>query len=101
MKSGSVLKRNIILCFVALSIPLMLVVDGVQARRYSLVESEIQQLVRYQTELVENNKNLITGISVLSSADRIEELASTQLNMRLAETNEIIRVEMNHSGGNR
>lgn len=79
----------------------MLALDGIQARRYSSVESEIEQLVRYQTELIENNKNLITGISVLSSADRIEELASTQLNMRLAETNEIIRVEMNHLGGDR
>ena len=101
MKNCSELKRNIILCVVALSIPFMLALDGIQARRYSSVESEIEQLVRYQTELIENNKNLITGISVLSSADRIEELASTQLNMRLAETNEIIREEMNHLGGDR
>ena len=44
--------------------------------------------------MVEENKNLITGISVLSSADRIEALASGQLGMRPAESSEIIRVEM-------
>ena len=43
---------------------------------------------------MEENKTLITGISVLAGADRIEALASGQLGMRPAESSEIIRVEM-------
>lgn len=78
----------------AASIPLFLAVDGIQSRRFAQLEGEIADLERAQAELVEKNKNLITGISVLASADRIEALASGQLKMRPAESSEIIRVEM-------
>lgn len=78
----------------AASIPLFLAVDGIQSRRFAQLEGEIASLERAQAELVEKNKNLITGISVLASADRIEALASGQLKMRPAESSEIIRVEM-------
>ncbi|AEE16384.1 cell division protein FtsL [Treponema brennaborense] len=88
------LLRNSIICVFAASIPLLLMIDGMQARQFAAVKAEILRLEQKQAALIENNKNLITGISVLSGADRIEEIASTQLGMRLAESNEIIRVEM-------
>ena len=94
MKEKSVLAKGVAICLLAASIPLFLAVDGIQARRYARLEQEIDRLERSQAELVEENKNLITGISVLASADRIEELASGQLGMRPAESSEIIRVEM-------
>ena len=46
-----------------------------------------------QSAMVEDNKTLITGISVLAGADRIESLAG-ELGLKLAETEDIIRVEM-------
>ena len=94
MKKKSALAKGVAICLLAASIPLFLAVDGVQARRFARLEQEIAQLERSQAEMVEENKNLITGISVLSSADRIEALASGQLGMRPAESSEIIRVEM-------
>ncbi|MBO5123986.1 MAG: cell division protein FtsL [Spirochaetaceae bacterium] len=94
MKQKSALAKGVAICMLAASIPLFLAVDGVQARRFAQLEQEIAQLERRQAEMVEENKNLITGISVLSSADRIEALASGQLGMRPAESSEIIRVEM-------
>lgn len=94
MKKKSALAKGVAICLLAASIPLFLAVDGIQSRRFAQVEGEIAEMERKQTEMVEENKNLITGISVLASADRIEELASGQLGMRLAESNEIIRVEM-------
>lgn len=94
MKKKSALAKGVAICLLAASIPLFLAVDGVQARRFAQLEQEIARLERSQAEMVEENKNLITGISVLSSADRIEALASGQLGMRPAESSEIIRVEM-------
>lgn len=99
MKKYSLLLKNLLICLVAISIPAMLALDGVQARRYATMEKEITGLEQRQSELIESNKNLITGISILSSADRIEKIAAEQLNMRLAESSEIIRVEMTSSGG--
>lgn len=94
MKKKNALVKGVAICVLAASIPLFLAVNGIQSRRYAQLEGEIANLERAQAELVEKNKNLITGISVLASADRIEALASGQLKMRPAESSEIIRVEM-------
>lgn len=99
MENKSLLVRNIVICLVAASIPALLAIDGIQARRFAAVENEIELLEQKQVQLVENNKNLITSISVLSSADRIERIAYENLNMRPAESSEIIRVEMKSNGG--
>ncbi len=99
MKRCSVVIKNIFLCTIAAAVPLLMLVDGIQARRFSSVESEIRMLEQRQKALIESNKNLITGISMLSSTDRIEKLASEQLGMRLAESDEIIRVEMKSNEG--
>ena len=48
-----------------------------------------------QIKLVEENKKLITDISLLSSAQRIGNIAENELDMHKAETEEIVRVEMN------
>jgi len=94
MKKSDVLIKNIVVCVLAFSIPLFLFIDGIQARRYSILKSEVIALEKEQAEVIEKNKDLITGISLLSCADRIEYYAANVLGMRLAESNEIIRVEM-------
>jgi cell division protein FtsL len=94
MKRKSALAKGVAICLLAASIPLFLAVNGIQSRRFAELQGEIRRLEREQAELVEENKTLITGISVLAGADRIEALASGQLGMRPAESSEIIRVEM-------
>ena len=86
--------RIVLVCLAAISIPAMLMIDAVQARKYTDLRNQVIDLEEKQSELIEENKKLITDISLLSSADRIERLASEELGMRKAETDEIIRVEM-------
>ncbi|MDR3284592.1 MAG: septum formation initiator family protein [Treponema sp.] len=78
----------------AACIPALLALAGIQARRFSELEAEISRLEKTQAELVEENRRLITDISILSGSDRIETIAIEELGMRKAETGEIVRVEM-------
>ena len=78
----------------ALLIPTMLVIDAVQARKYVDLREQVLELEDRQAQIIEENKKLITDISILSSADRIETIAQDSLDMRKAETDEIIRVEI-------
>lgn len=86
--------KTVALCIVALLIPTMLVVDAVQARKYVDLREQVLELEDRQAQIIEENKKLITDISILSSADRIETIAQDTLDMRKAETDEIIRVEI-------
>lgn len=86
--------KYVFICVCAIAIPALLFVNSLQALRYKKLEREVASLEKKQIELVEENKRLITNISLLSSSDRIEKIASTELNMHKAESEEIIRVEM-------
>lgn len=81
----------------AVLIPLLLVVAAFQASRYKKLEREVLALENKQVELVEENRKLISDISVLSSGDRIETLAENELGMHKAKSNEIVRVEIKGS----
>ncbi len=94
MSNIKIILKNIFACIAALSIPSLLIFDAFQARKYADLQKQVRDLERKQEELVEQNKKLITDISVLSGADRIESIAKDELGMRFAESDEIIRVEM-------
>ena len=81
----------------AVSIPLLLLAYAVQTRRYAELSREIADLESKQERLIEQNKKLVSDISLLSSTDRIEKIASEELGMHKAETEDIVRVEMNGS----
>lgn len=66
--------RNLFLCLLALSIPGLLVLNGIQSSKYRTLKKEVEDLERKQESLIEENKKLITDISLLSSSDRIEKL---------------------------
>ena len=86
--------KTVALSLVALFIPAMLVFDAIQAQKYVNLREQVLELEDRQAEIIEENKKLITDISILSSADRIEKTAQDTLDMRKAETDEIIRVEL-------
>lgn len=86
--------KIVFVCVVALCIPGMLILDAVQARKYADLKQQVIDLEKKQADLVEQNKKLITDISVLSGTDRIEKIAENELGMRQAQTEEIVRVEM-------
>lgn len=82
--------------FVA-AIPTLLILSGVQAKRFALAEKEVKALEAKQHELVENNKRMVTGISILANPERIEFLAVETLGMRQANSDEIVRVQVKES----
>jgi cell division protein FtsL len=84
---------GIVLFFLALAIPGLLFLDSVQGKRFARLENEVTSLETKQVELIEDNRKLITGISVLSSSDRIERMAD-ELGMRKATSGEIVRIQM-------
>ncbi len=86
--------KKVLLCLLALAIPVMLYLYAVQARRYTDLEKDLRDLERKQAELIEQNKKLVSDISVLSSADRIEKIALEDLGMHKAQAEDIVRVEM-------
>ncbi len=96
-------KRNFLTIFfaslTALCIPGILILNAYHSSKYKDLLKEVTELEEKQEALVEENKQLITDISLLSGTERIENIAENQLGMRQAESDEIIRVEMNEEDG--
>lgn len=86
--------KKTFVCILALSIPALLCLYAFQAKKYTDLNKELIELEKKQAELIEQNKKLVSDISVLSSADRIEKLAVEELGMHKAEAEDIVRVEM-------
>ena len=82
----------VIVC--AVLVPALFVLNANQADRYMKVQNEIKVLEQKQAALVEENKRLITDISLLSSGERIQKIAEDELGMHKAESEDIVRVEM-------
>lgn len=78
----------------ALCIPVLMILAGVQTHRYSVLEKRVDQLNMSQYEIIGESKRLVSDISVLANSDRIEKIASEELGMRKAESEEIVRVEI-------
>lgn len=88
------LLRNILICFTAALIPALLFLNTVQVRKSEKLRAQVANLEKKQAELVEENRKLITEISILSSSDRIESLAEKEFGMHKAHSEEIVRVEI-------
>ena len=86
--------KVILICVLALSIPAMLTLYALQTKKYTDLTKEIAELEVKQEKLIEENKKLVSDISQLSSAERIERIAVEELGMHKAETEDIVRVEM-------
>lgn len=95
-KNWEVLSR-IGTCILAAAIPALLIAYAIQIKRYADLAREISDLEKKQERLIEQNKKLVSDISLLSSTDRIEKIAVDELGMHKAETEDIVRVEMNGS----
>lgn len=81
-------------CLLTISIPVMLILYGLQAKKYKDLTKEVVELERKQEKLIEENKRIVSEISVLTNAERIEKIAVEELGMHKAEAEDIVRVEM-------
>jgi len=86
--------KAIILCILTASITILMFLYAMQAKKYTDLSNEIEELENKQAKLIEENKRLISDISILTSAERIEKIATEELGMHKAESDDIIRVEM-------
>jgi len=77
-----------------LAIPLVLFACIWQSGRYASLENEVARMDKQQYEAIALNKRLISGISVLSTPERIERVALEDLGMRKARPGEITRIEL-------
>lgn len=66
--------------------------NAMQTRRYEDLVNEVSALEKKQETLIEENKRLVTDISVLSSSSRVERIATAELMMHRAMSDDIVRV---------
>lgn len=90
--------KNICALLLAIAIPVLLFSIVWQSHRYTSLEREIVRIEREQQLLVEENRRMISGISVLSTPERIQRVATEDLGMRKAETYEIMRISISKGG---
>lgn len=76
----------------------MLFLNVWQSFRYNRVVGEVVALEEEQKRLLEVNKRLIAGTSVLSSPGRIDKIAKEELGLEKGKPSDIIRIEL--PGGN-
>lgn len=85
------MKRPLLALLIIL-VPILLFANVVQAFRYGRLERRVQELEREQLALIEENKRAILAISVLTSPDRIGELAEDVLGLERIEPSAVTRV---------
>jgi cell division protein FtsL len=93
------MRRYFLLYLAALTIPLFLAGAAWQAARYSELVREMNRLETTQQEWIESNKRLIAGISVLSSAERIEQIAVKSLGLVKKQPEEVLQIRVENRRG--
>jgi cell division protein FtsL len=93
------MRRFFCLYFVVLTIPLFLGFATRQSARYADLEREVRRLEISQEEWVENNKRLIAGIAVLSSPERIENIARNELGLTKKRPEEVLQIRIGSIDG--
>lgn len=86
--------KTVLVILITAAIPGLLFMYAVQAKKNTDLLREIKQLEVKEAKLIEENKKLVSDISVLTSAERIERIAEEELGMHKAESEDIVRVEM-------
>jgi cell division protein FtsL len=100
-RSGAILSflRHVFLYFVVISIPLFLGLVVWQSTRYNALRQELDRLEEAQADWVESNKRLIAGIAVLSSPERIEQIAEKDLQLRKIRPEDVLQVKIGGGKG--
>ena len=60
-------RETLVVCLIALSIPLLLIAGGMQSRKYEDLSDEVTALEKKQETHLEENKKIITDKKILSS----------------------------------
>jgi len=94
------MRRFFLLYLLVITIPVFLASIVWQSNRYQNMENELSRLEQTQEEWVESNKRLIAGIAEYSSAERIEEIARYQLELKKIPPEHLLQVKIAGGNGN-
>ncbi len=86
--------RTVLVVILILCIPLSFVLAGIQIHSYANLNREVKALNEKQYKLIDENRRLVSEISVLTGSERIEKIAQEEYGMRPAESSEILRVNI-------
>ena len=93
--------RKILLLFIAATIPGVIFLTIRQANSYNQVGNEVHSLILDQRELFEQNKRMVTNLSILSSPGRIDDLAENILDLEKVDIDTLrIKIENAREGSN-
>jgi cell division protein FtsL len=84
--------KKILIGFMVVTIPLCLGAVVWQSTRYAALEKELVTLEKQQAQYIEENKRLQTEIAVLSSPERIEQMAKENPGLVKKTPEEIMQV---------
>jgi cell division protein FtsL len=84
--------KKILIYFMVLTIPLSLGAVVYQSNRYTSLKAEIARMSALQEQYIRENKRLATEIALLSSSERIQEIARADLGMELKKPEEITQI---------
>jgi cell division protein FtsL len=93
------IRRFLLVYFVALTIPAMLALVSWQSIRYLELERRTVANEKEQEEWVESNNRLIAAIAMLSSSERIEYIAQSQLGLSRVKPEDVLQIKIEGEEG--
>ncbi len=84
--------RRAVLLVLLVSVPVLLMLQVLQAYRYVLATEELGALEQLQMERLDENRRLLAGIAVFRSPERLFEVSSEALELRSAEPENVVQV---------
>ena len=91
--------KRLITTLVLASVPVLLMVRGVQAYRYSIALEAIESYRVMQEESLEENKRLLAGIAVYSAPERIYSISNEYLRLESADQTKVVQVQLPKNQG--
>ncbi len=91
--------KRLITALVLASVPVLLMLRGVHAYRYSIALETMENYRNMQEESLEENKRLLAGIAVYSAPERIYSVSNEYLRLESADQNKVIQVQLPKNQG--
>ncbi len=86
--------NRFVVLLVALSIPLLLLLNSWQAYRYEALTRETVRLERHQHSVIEEQKRAVAALSVLRSPSRVRTIAREQLDLERVDVGRIYTIHL-------
>lgn len=86
------MKERFFLYVIFISIPLVMGITVWQSARYAALKREVERNNRIQSELVEQNRKLLTEIAALSASSRIGQLARDRLGLDRKRPEDVVHI---------